>query len=470
MSLQSAISALSPVHYWLLNEQTGTTLADIGSSPAPMTVSGDPTGMGAIGPEIGSFGLRLFSAFRAQSSALGLSAWTDHSLMVMFTAAGAGGITTLVPFAGIGNPASLTQRGEWFGLQSTASQLVQLSIANTLWSQALNAPWPQNFWHLFSYVYTAATHSSSMQIDGGTVTTSTNALGTVPTTSDPAWLQSTQPIVISHLARWSVALTPAQISSVSSQILTWPYGEPINVPVQGGSTTVDLTPVTDQTSQIISNQDTYMPQITEIESQIPTILTNQSTALPQIADTQTKTTNVLTDTTNMVNTLFPQLQTPIDYIQDTIANVWNGIQGVITGAGGAITSTIGQILSGKTLDLLTETDLGTVCFPDTLSVELGGGYFFAIKAILTSYPDWYLWTGPGETYATQSLGTLEVFRGGALVARVGLHTHTHEIYPLPGWSEFPIISEVLVPVPPDYNVVLVPGPETCWDLVALKMP
>jgi hypothetical protein len=213
-----------------------------------------------------------------------------------------------------------------------------------------------------------------------------------------------------------------------------------------------------------------MPQITTTVTDLTSVLNNQSTALPQVANIQNivSTTEPVinqtqTDTHNIVNSLFPQLS-------DFLNTIMSGITGTITGAAGAVQHTVGEILSGKLMDMLTETTLGTACAPDIINVELGGGYFFAVKAIMTSFPDWYVWTGPGDTYSTQSLGTLEVFRGDALIVRVGLHTHTHEIYPLPGIIEAPVISEIAVPIPGGYNVVLVPAPETCWELIGITLP
>jgi hypothetical protein len=164
----------------------------------------------------------------------------------------------------------------------------------------------------------------------------------------------------------------------------------------------------------------------------------------------------------MVNSLFPQLAGMLQAIMD-------GITSSISGAAGAITRTIGQIFSGKTWDLLGLYDLGVVCAPNSLVRDLGGGTFFGLQMNATAVADWYVFTGPGDSYTTQSLGTLTIYRGGNMILRTGLHSTTHTLYPLPGVPLFEMVTEMPT-IPGDYQVVLTPAPEVCWHLYALQFP
>jgi hypothetical protein len=84
-------------------------------------------------------------------------------------------------------------------------------------------------------------------------------------------------------------------------------------------------------------------------------------------------------------------------------------------------------------------------------------------------PDWYVRTGPGDTYIIQSLGTIEFHRAGRLERRVGLHTTTLLVDPLPGLSDAPIIGEFGV-VPGDYQVVIYPATGVCIGFKAYHLP
>lgn len=175
------------------------------------------------------------------------------------------------------------------------------------------------------------------------------------------------------------------------------------------------------------------------------------------------------DAAQMVTNWTQYEQVTLPSLQDVLNNITAGITSTITGAAGAVSKTIGQLFSGHTVDFLINHQQGTVCAPDTLDLLLTGGTFWGIQLTCTSFADWYTWTGPGDSYATESLGTLIIERGGSIVARIGLHTTSHTVYPLPGYSATPITLE-LPTVPGDYHVVLTPAAETCWMLETLGNP
>jgi len=156
-------------------------------------------------------------------------------------------------------------------------------------------------------------------------------------------------------------------------------------------------------------------------------------------------------------------------VQDVVGHIFDGISVSLQGAAGAVSQTLGQFFSGKTWDLLGLFDFGSVCAPDVFQQEIGGATFFGIQLECTSYADWYVFTGPGDTYTTQSLGTLEITRGGSVILRQGLHTLTHTVYPLPGVPLFEMVTEMPT-VPGNYIVTATPAPETCWHVSALQFP
>jgi len=291
-----------------------------------------------------------------------------------------------------------------------------------------------------------------------------------PINSDQLWLQSSAPIAIAHMAAFNYQLSTTQIQTITSQIVHWPLQVPVNMPITAGSGTVDLTPVLDGNAQILNNQSTYMPQIGDIDTKVPTILNNQGVFMPQITDIQPRVPIIQQDTHNIVNNLFPQLEVPLNDLTQGVQNILNGITATLDGVGGAITQTIGQIFSGKTLDTLTEADLGTVCFPDTLSsVQPMGGSPFGLALTVTAHPDWYIFTGPGEYYSQQVLFILDIARGGTSVLHQGVHTLTHLIYPMPGIPNFPIYGGLPID-PGDYVITVTPNAEVCVSVKVLTFP
>lgn len=460
MSLQTAIQALAPRHYWPLNETTGFTLNDIGSSPLPLTISGDNGGIGSVGPEVGSYAARIFTAFTASTAAAGISAWADFTHQVMFTTRAGGAIATAAPFAGFGSTPGQGGNGFILNQDSASNQNARVFFSMEFAQVISPVPWPQPFWHLLTSVWTNSSSTRTTYIDGNLIGSTTGTISNQPLSSYTFWIKSTQPIVLAHMAYWPQVLTPTQIQTISNQILAWPYGEPINVPVVGGTTSVDLTPVLTQTTQILNNQAVYQPVITD---QVPEILTNTNTIESQNNTIGSQTTQTNTDVQNIVNTLLPQLQEPINFIEQ-------GIMATINTVGGAITQTLGQLFSGSGKDTLGLHDLGTACFPDNLSFTLSiGGTSYGLQVQITSYPDWITFTGYADDYATQALATLEIMRGGNLVHREGIHTVTRMLYPLPGIPSFPIGLELPLD-PEDYTITIKPGPECCVAAQDLTFP
>jgi hypothetical protein len=148
-----------------------------------------------------------------------------------------------------------------------------------------------------------------------------------------------------------------------------------------------------------------------------------------------------------------------------------GITANLTGSAGAVAQTLGQIFSGKTLDVLTEGDLGSKCHPEVLTatVPIGGSAYGLLTEAL-SWPDWYAFTGPAGDYAQQVLYTLRLARGGNVVLWQGVHTTTHLVYPLPGIPNIGI-GLVNLPVDPgEYTVTITPNTGVCVGAQLLGFP
>jgi hypothetical protein len=182
----------------------------------------------------------------------------------------------------------------------------------------------------------------------------------------------------------------------------------------------------------------------------------------QLANTEANTNQQQQDWANYTSVTLPSLQTALN-------NILSGVTSTIGSGVSAVTKTLGQLFSFTPFDQFSPDDLGTACFPDVLDVTLSPGFRYGIQMNCTSYAAWYVFAGPEDGYIKQSLGTLDIYRGGSLLRRDGLHTLTHSVLPLPGMPDIPF-EAIRDFVPPDYRIVLTPSPETCWHLESLVQP
>lgn len=459
MSIQSAIQALSPLHYWPMATASGDlTMHDIVGTLHFTSDVND--GGGYVGPDGGTTSQRLFSDQVWETPSLNANAWTNQTWLVFVSNPANGGTTTTTPFMGWGDFHNQAARGFRLATSSTGAQsagLFYMSQAHSSYGGAVS--WPQNGWHMIAITIQPPSVNFSVQLDGGALQ-NIGYTETPPINTDYLWIQSQAPIMIAHLATFNYVATTTQLASVYQQVVNWPLQVPVNMPitVSGGGTT-DLTPVLTQTTQILNNQAVYQPVIT---TQVPEILTNTTTIENQNNTIGGQTTQIQTDTHNIVNSLFPQLA-------DAINAILGAVTATITGVGGAIGQTLGQLFSGRTFDLLTLIHLGSACAPDVINADLTGLIIYGIQMEATTIPDYTTFTGWGEDYTQKSLGTLIIYRGGQIILRRGLHNQTEMVYPLPGVPFFEY--EIALPqAPGDYNVVLEPAPGTCWTLSGLSLP
>ncbi len=189
------------------------------------------------------------------------------------------------------------------------------------------------------------------------------------------------------------------------------------------------------------------------------LTSTQSTLLTQTHD------NTVTDLSNW--STFTSVTLPS--LNDLITSIVTGITASVEGAAGIVPTSLGTLFSGKTLDLVTTADLsgGDTC--DPVDVDISGSAMFGVQLVVTTWPAWWPFTAPDLAWSIPDLAVLTITRGGAIVARHGIHTLSHTVYPLPGLPILPVVLSLPV-VPGDYHVSVVWAPGVCGHLTGLGFP
>lgn len=201
--------------------------------------------------------------------------------------------------------------------------------------------------------------------------------------------------------------------------------------------------------------------------------TDRQTLNTVASEQQAQSTDITTITTN-TNTQqqqWAQYETvTLPSLQTNLNNIISGLTATVGEGINAVGRTIGQIFSGPTLADLTEGDLGSACFPDSLVATAAiGGSAYGLQVQITQYPDWITFTGPGDNYTIQVLAVLVIQRGGNTILRHGIHTTTYMLYPMPGIPDAPIVLDVPVD-PGDYAITIIPSAECCVSAQLLGFP
>jgi hypothetical protein len=142
----------------------------------------------------------------------------------------------------------------------------------------------------------------------------------------------------------------------------------------------------------------------------------------------------------------------------------------MTLGGQAVSLPIGQVLSSNLLDALTVDDLsgGPTCNP--IKIDLSLSTLYGIVLIITAVPDETAFRTPDQGYVFPDLAVINIIRGGHILARHGIHSLSHTIYPLPGLP-FPWLTSLAAPLqPPDYHVNVDFAVGVCGQLLGLKAP
>lgn len=291
MPLDTAIRALNPVYYWHFGDAAGSTTAHDEIGVTNLTVTGtDP--FHVVGPEVGSFGARLWSDTIMLGPNWGVGAWASFSLMLMATVPANGSPPAPVDFMGIGDPANRHVRGMYFQHYSTAPDSAATRISGSLNSLPAAIAQPTQTWHLWTWISQLSPQLQGFYDNGTLVASQTFNPGVAPLATDRLWLQSANPIVVAHLAWFPRVLNQAEVQTVSNQVLPWPYQQPINLPSTwlAGGFDPTIQPVIiaptdtvtqDLKAQLQAHDDKLQAQLPAI-AQIPALLPAVKTVTDQI--------------------------------------------------------------------------------------------------------------------------------------------------------------------------------------------
>jgi len=467
MSIHDAIMALSPLHYWTFGTAAGDLTAPdlVGTLNFTSAVN---DGGGITGPEMGTTAQRLFSDQVWTTPGLGVTAYTTQTWLVLLSAPNIGGVPSYVDLMGFGDVSNRTARG-W--RLHTLSNSNGVGSSQLIWPSAAvstqSTPGPYNGWHLLWWTINPSPLGWALNSETNTNSLNTVTIGANPLTTDQVWIQSSAAMVIAHLAAFNVVLNATQVATIGSQLVNWPTQIPINMPQTTGTATVDLTPVLTDTAHILSNQAVVDPII---QTQIPAINTTTTNIQTTTNTINTTTQSTHTDTQNIVNTLFPQLETPINYIAQTVGDILNGITTTVTTAAGTVSAKIGEFFTQHSKDQLGvfNPTSGPTC--THIHWVAGAAAYWGLTVEITSYPTEWTFTTPAGDWSIRDLAVLVISIGGDQVVRYGVHTTSYSLSPLP--ETFPFeIAGVGVPVtPPGYTIDVYWAGGVCGQLLLYYVP
>lgn len=443
MSLESAIAALNPWLWWKLDEASGTTATDYGSGGHPGTFSGD-LGLHITGPELGTFATRFFATGKVQSGGLGFTTFNDFSILQVLSAPAAGSPTAYTPIGAIGSPLNVNLRGIVWNIQSLSLDTLRYAQSYNTTVGGNNVPFafPFPFWHVLITTYVASTHSTSWYADGLAPLTNSSLPANPWQASDPLTLTSTTPFAATHTAVFTRALSSTEVASVSSQIPAWPYQVPANQMVSVPPVTVDLTPVLDDTTQILANQ-------TAGSTDLETTLQN----------------------TEDIKGFWNGYQTvTLPSLNEVLGNITTAVTTTVTSATTGVQQTIGELISPHDLGELGSDELtdGPTC--DVFEVNISLRPYYGLELRIVEYPDDWQWTTPDHQWGHHDLAVLAIYINDVLILRHGIHTLTHTIRPMP---TYPLPWLAFVPTtltPFGTHVVVHPAAGVCFQLSAQYLP
>jgi len=434
--------ALNPTYYWPFNDTAGsTTVADVMGVHNLTSLVSD--GLGVVGPELNTTANQLFSDQIWTGPQWGVGGWASWSMLALVNSPQAGALATLTDFMGIGDPANRHTRGVWLQQSSGAVNTLLYTLRGTVNSTNIAFNNVIANWRLLAWTFQLSPALWTSYADGVSSSTNAATAGVAPVATDSLWIQSAAPIVVSHVAWFPRVLSQTEVQTVSNQKVAWPYQQPINLPYTiGGGGTVDLTPVLDQTTQILDNQSTIDPVVQAIKQD---------------------TTNVLGHWTGYETVTLPSLN-------DVLSNITAGITATIGAGSSAIAQTIGQLFSWKPWDWFAPRDLsgGEVC--EQLDVDVSLEAYYGITLRITQYPESTIFRTPDQAWSYNDLAVITFRRSGDIIARHGVHTLSHSVAPLPQ-SLAPTNVDLPVSIQPgDYHIIVDPEPGVCFTLTGYVLP
>ena len=152
-----------------------------------------------------------------------------------------------------------------------------------------------------------------------------------------------------------------------------------------------------------------------------------------------------------------------------LQQVHDQTQVVVTTPAGDQTVGLNQLLALPTLDALTLTEVTTGPTAGFASVELPNNAVGVIIRI-TSVGSGYAPTSPDDGWYIPELAVANFFRGSDLVARVGIHTVSRFIYPIPGAWAYWTTTLFGGDLPPDMSVQVTFAAGNLGQLFYTKLP
>lgn len=163
------------------------------------------------------------------------------------------------------------------------------------------------------------------------------------------------------------------------------------------------------------------------------------------------------------------ISSQITDIQTRVTDAQAAVKASVTTAAGVVTQTVGQILSGKTLDLLTLDELTSGPTSDPVRVSFSG-FYFGVIVRTTTIP--YAWQpiGPDQQWYPADLAVCRIIRGSDLEFRAGIHTPTW-MQPTPWRYGSNVMNEsTTFGVPPDLTIAVDWGLGCAGQVYLMRLP
>ena len=453
MTLASAIALLNPNLWLKLDEGSGTTANNSGSLANHGTLTGSYD-LSAIGPEIGTTCLRMFSGGLLTTLGMDVTSIAPLSLGCWISMDASGTVGATYPVFGIGDPANPLTRGPIVWENHAALGAPRLNYRWNAGAQGqANLPTPALDWHWIVVTNATGTNGTKLYVDGQLVQQITPTTSVPALSTDPLWLRCDEPLVIAHLCFWGGRLlSQTEIQSVANEKGPWPPDGPINTKTDGGGGGGGgLT--SDQAAQLTDIQ-TKVADIPGITDAVNFISDTVNHIKGVTDDTNVKVAQLQVDVGNIINSLFPQLADVLNDIGAQVTQILDGITSTITNLAGTVTTTIGKFFDQHSKDVLGQFNPtgGPTC--EQIDWNIGGASYFGVTLTITTRPQRFWPVTPDKQWTYPDLAVIRIYISGELVLREPVHLNSHSIRPLPGM--FPAqVAGIGVPIAPsDYHIIV----------------
>lgn len=351
MTIQSAISALSPNLYWTLGEGAGNTAHNSGS------LSNDGTGSGALdwtvrGPEPGTTAVRFATGGQIVGGQMDIGAIRNMTIMFWYSAAGDGTTSVIRPILSIGDVANRMNRGP---VVYETHSAINTPVLTARWNQAtaatgVAATYAMN-WHLFTVVFDQTANLLRCYQDSTPLTTLNMNGNVAAQLTDPLLLRMDASITLAHVAVWTGSLIGStQISTIAAQAQGYGYAPPIST-IGGGDGGGGLTP--DQATQL-SEIDTKTDDIPGMVSALTFISDTVNTTQGLVNEIHSWTNEILADTQLLRNIFVDFTGAQLPYVPGSVEEIWNSIRRTFQTAGGlGLNTPIGSAIAHPEQHLLS---------------------------------------------------------------------------------------------------------------------